>query len=133
MPGARTFAMTAKLIPAAFVVALSCSLGCSSTTTTSTPATPATPKKAVVAKSKPRELRSAEVAQTMQPLTNELHIVANMTKEGGVGLTGPERSYIERTDNSGWSGRSAPAEGAAIGGGPTPESTPEPVSSDATE
>lgn len=38
------------------------------------------------------------------------------TKQGGVGLTGPERPYVERRDNSGWSGRSTPPE--ALGGGP---------------
>jgi hypothetical protein len=104
--------MNAKLIPAALLVA---ALGCAGSTT---PQAPVAPKKTTVA-AKPRELRSAGIAQSMQPLMNAPRVVASKNQEGGVSLTGPDRSYLERVDNSGWSGRSAPAPGDGIGGGPS--------------
>ena len=97
--------MTAKLITGALMVV---ALGCgNSTTTTPAPAMPHTTT------AKPKALKSVEVAKTMQPLKKE-----EKKDESGVALTGPERGYLERVDNSGWSGRSGPPEGEAIGGGP---------------
>lgn len=111
--------MIAKYLPAVFVVA---ALGCAQSTTQTQPVAAVrntTPKTTLAAK--PRELRSANIAQSMQPLANTPHVVVSHTKEGGVGLTGPEHTYVEQVDPSGWSGRSAPPAPEGIGGGPAAE------------
>ncbi len=94
------------LIAASLVVALGCAK--------SAPAPVVAQSHAPLARD--RVLRPIGVAQSMQPLSNEPHLVVHKTKEGGVGLTGPEKTYLERVDPSGWSGRSSPPD--AIGGGP---------------
>lgn len=109
-----------KHLSAALVVA---ALGCAG----SAPAPSVAQSRAALAKvekKEPRVLRPLGVAQSMQPLANEPHVVVHKTKEGGVGLTGPEKTYLERVDPSGWSGRSSTSEEpAAIGGGPEPTTT----------
>lgn len=118
MRGANDERMTAKYLTAALFVA---ALGCAQSAAPTPPvvAQSRAPLTKTVAK-EPRVLRPVGVAQSMQPLANEPHIVINKTKEGGIGLHGPEKSYLEQVDPSGWSGHSVPAPEAptGVGGGP---------------
>lgn len=78
-----------------------------------------TPKVAAVAPAKPsrttqqalvakrRELRPVGVAKELRPV-----------EQHGVALHGPEKTYLEQVDNSGWSGRSPGLPPEAVGGGP---------------
>jgi hypothetical protein len=121
--------MTAKYLTAALLVA---ALGCAQSTTPTQPVV-AQSHAPLTKKTPPRVLRPVGVAQSMQPLANEPHVVINKTKEGGIGLHGPEKTYLEQVDPSGWSGRSVPANEppTAIGGGPaatSDESTEEQTS-----
>lgn len=112
-----------KHLSAALVVA---ALGCAGSAPAPSVAQSRAPlaKVAKVENKEPRLLRPVGVAQSMQPLSNEPHVLVHKTKEGGVGLTGPEKTYLERVDPSGWSGRSSTSEEpAAIGGGPAPTTT----------
>ena len=121
--------MTAKYLSVALpLLSIVAALGCTQSTAQAPPVvsgTPATPHKTTVATAKPRELRSANIAQTMQPLMNTPSVIVTRTTEGGIGLTGPARSYIQQVDPSGWSGISAPAAPEGIGGGPATESVTE--------
>lgn len=65
-----------------------------------------------------RELRPAGVAQSMQSTFQVPSMIVHHTKEGGIGITGPEKTYLDQTDPSGWSGRS-PGAPVGVGGGPT--------------
>lgn len=125
MRDANVEGMTAKYLTAALLVA---ALGCAQSAAPTQPVVaqsraPLT-KVTKVDKKELRVLRPVGVAQSMQPLANEPHIVINKTKEGGIGLHGPEKTYLEQVDPSGWSGRSIAAEQpAGIGGGPPANNT----------
>ncbi len=89
--------MIRKFFIAALVVA---AFGC---------ARPAEPPRVATAPhrqvAEPRELRPVQ----MQPLVEQPR---------GVALHGPEKTYLEQVDNSGWSGRSPAPPPEAVGGGP---------------
>ncbi|MBI2396090.1 MAG: hypothetical protein HYV09_41385 [Deltaproteobacteria bacterium] len=104
--------MSPKSVLVACLLASGALLGCAST-----PAPAPTCTVACAPRAPKRMIRP--VAALHVPTTPLTVIEVPRTKEGGVGLTGPERPYVERRDNSGWSGRSTPPD--AMGGGPPAE------------
>ena len=110
----KQWGMTRKFLTAVLVVA---AFGCArSASTPNAPVaatTATTMKTKTVAVAKPRELRPVGVAKELTPTTRP---------EPGVALHGPEKTYLEQVDNSGWGGRS-PEPPTAVGGGPAAESS----------
>jgi hypothetical protein len=101
--------MTRKLITAVLVVA---AFGCARSASTPATPVPRAPEKRVGVHHTQRELRPANVSRELK---------LDSHRDEGVALHGPEKTYLEQVDNSGWSGRSpGPVEQppTAIGGGP---------------
>jgi hypothetical protein len=91
------------LIAALAVVAFGCARSAS------TPATATVPS--------PRP-RPVPVAKPREPRTLATPAPTKAVDSRGVALHGPEKSYVEQIDNSGWSGRSPAPAPTGVGGGP---------------
>jgi hypothetical protein len=100
--------MSTKFLTAALVVA---AFGCARSG--STPATTAPTARAetkTVAVTTTRELKPVGVAKELTPDAAK--------QEPGVALHGPAKTYLDQSDNSGWSGRTPGLAPTAVGGGP---------------